>query len=250
MAKRGGSDVGFFLVGGYDIMGDTVRVTVDGEANLEESHGLGDSWVEQSYTGLRKFTIQQDGFFDDAANAMNAALVTLAGAARVICLGLSGNTVNATFMGAVSTVQSRYSRLSSRGQLHKATSIHIGSGELKDGIVIQPWSTKSGADWDTNIDGTGNADSGASSGSGGTGLLQVSAYTAGTATGCIVKIRSSADDSTYADECTFTTVTSAPQAQSANINGTINRYLLVTGDFTGTPNGSSSITAMVGLIRN
>jgi hypothetical protein len=78
---------------------------------------------------------------------------------------------------------------------------------------------------------------------GGAGYLEVSAFSG--FTGFIGKIRSSADDITYADLVTFTNVTSAPTAQRVTVAGTVDRYLSFNGDVTGT----GSITVFAGFSR-
>lgn len=83
---------------------------------------------------------------------------------------------------------------------------------------------------------------------GGVGYLQVSDFAG--YSGVVVKIRSSADDSTYADLITFTSVTSAPgtatASQRVSVSGTVDEYLCCTG--TGT--GSGSINPFVGFARS
>lgn len=79
---------------------------------------------------------------------------------------------------------------------------------------------------------------------GGVGYLEVSDYSG--FTNVVVKIRSSADDTTYADLITFTTVTAAPTAERLTVAGTVDRYLCVTGTVT----GAGSITPFVGFARN
>jgi hypothetical protein len=79
---------------------------------------------------------------------------------------------------------------------------------------------------------------------GGVGYLEVSDFSG--FSGVVVKIRSSADDSTYADLITFTNVTAAPAAERLTVAGTIDRYLCVTGTVT----GSGSITPFVGFARS
>jgi len=78
---------------------------------------------------------------------------------------------------------------------------------------------------------------------GGVGYLQVSDYSGFTQV--VVKIRSSADDITYADLITFTTVTAAPFADRQTVAGTVDRYLCVTGTVT----GSGTLTPFVGFAR-
>jgi hypothetical protein len=78
---------------------------------------------------------------------------------------------------------------------------------------------------------------------GGAAYLAVSDYSG--FTNVVVKVRSSADDTTYADLITFSTVTAAPFAERQTVAGTVDRYLCVTGTVT----GSGSITPFVGFAR-
>ncbi len=77
---------------------------------------------------------------------------------------------------------------------------------------------------------------------GAVGYLTVTAFSG--FSGAVLKIRDSADDSTYADLITFTTV-SGVTAERATVAGTVDRYTCVDGDVT----GSGSITPFVGLAR-
>jgi hypothetical protein len=79
---------------------------------------------------------------------------------------------------------------------------------------------------------------------GGAGYQQVSAFSG--FTGFIGKIRSSADDVTYADLITFTNVTAAPAAERKTVTGTVDRYLCFDGDVT----GAGSITPFAGFARS
>jgi hypothetical protein len=88
----------------------------------------------------------------------------------------------------------------------------------------------------------------ASMNNGGVGYQLVSAYSG--ITGFIGKIRSSADNITYADLVTFANVAAAPPdasaAQRVTVAGVIARYLC----FTGTLTGAGSITPFAGFKRN
>jgi hypothetical protein len=125
-----------------------------------------------------------------------------------------------------------------RGGLHKVDVPQVISGAQEDGVILQDLEAKT-ADWDTDSE---SVDHGASTANGGSGYLQVTDYSG--FTNVVVKIRHSADDSTYADLITFTTVT-AIGAERKTVSGTVNRHLLVTG----TKTGSGSITLMAGFYR-
>lgn len=93
--------------------------------------------------------------------------------------------------------------------------------------------------------GTGNytsVDGSASSTFGGMGTLHVTAFSG---TDCVIKIQHSADDNTFADLITFTTVTGVTQ-QRATVTGTVNRYVraaITSGTF-------SSVTFQASFARN
>lgn len=98
------------------------------------------------------------------------------------------------------------------------------------------------------VAGTGGQFVRSSTNNGGVGYLLVSAFSGFTAV--TVKIRSSADDTTYADLVTFSPVLGPPPdataAQRVTVAGTIARYLSVTGTVT----GSGSIQPFAGFKRN
>jgi hypothetical protein len=98
------------------------------------------------------------------------------------------------------------------------------------------------------IAGTGGQFVRASSNNGGVGYQLVSQYAG--ITGFVGKIRSSADNITYADLITFANVTAAPPdasaAQRLTVTGVIARWLCFTGTFT----GAGSITPFAGFKRN
>ena len=93
------------------------------------------------------------------------------------------------------------------------------------------------------VGGTGGTVTPASTVNGGVGYAQCSAFSG--FSGCVLKIRHSPDDVTYADLITFTTIT-AIGAQRQTVAGTVDRYLCSSGDVT----GSGSITVFSGFSRN
>lgn len=94
------------------------------------------------------------------------------------------------------------------------------------------------------VAGTGGSFVLGSSTVGGFGVLEVSEMTG--PTGFIGKIRSSADNITYADLVTFANVTAAPAAQRLAVAGTIARYLC----FSGAVTGAGTLTVFSGFSRS
>lgn len=91
--------------------------------------------------------------------------------------------------------------------------------------------------------GTGGSFVLASTVNGAVGFLQVTACTG--FTNFVGKIRDSADNSTYADLVTFADNVVAPYAERVAVAGTVDRYLIIDGNVT----GSGSITLLIGCAR-
>jgi hypothetical protein len=240
MANYGQSSVGFVLVGGYNLLTYTTDLSpITKEAMFEQSDTLGDSWIEFSPVGVQKAYFTIKGFYDDDAASTAGIVATATSTERVVCLSLEGNTIGKKFAGFQGSYSAKFNRLLSRGGLHKVDVPQVVSGAQEDGVILQELEAKT-ADWDTDSESVDNT---ALTSNGGSGYLQVTAYSG--FTNVVVKIRHSADDSTYADLLTFTTVT-AIGAERKTVSGTVNRHLLVTG----TKTGSGSITLMAGFARS
>lgn len=244
MAKWG-SDDAWVLIDGYDVTSTSTELEQSVEAQIEETHGLGDAWIERDYVGVKQWQITQNGFYDDAALSSNVALVSSVGSTRVMCYGLEGHTVGKKFVGGAGAVQTNFQRVVTRGELHKANATYQGSGRLWDGVILHELSAET-ADGDT--EGADSVDNAASSSNGGAWFVQVTALTLGGYTNLTVKLRHSADDITYADKDTATAVTAAPAAEARTLTSTINRYTATSWDFTGTGT-SPTATLFVGLAR-
>lgn len=240
MSNYGSSNVGFFLVGGYSLLGNTTELNgPNPEALFERSDTLGDSWEESTPVGVQKADFNAKGFYDDAAAAINEAVVGLQNVSRVTCIGHEGNTVGKHFIGAEGAYAGKYHRIIQRGALHKANVDYQVSGAVEQGVILQDFEAIT-ADGNTDAESVDNT---ALTSNGGSGYLQVGAFTG--FTGYVAKIRHSADDSTYADLITFTNVTAARQAERKTVTGTVNRHLLVAHDVT----GSGSAEVMCGFAR-
>ena len=240
MAKYGSNDVGFLLIDGFDVTGVSTSLTDTTTATLEETHGLGDSWVEQTAPGLRSATLAAEGFYDDASDSVNEALAENEQSARVVCYGYQGNPIHKLFVGHVGAFGGTYTRTASRNELHKASATWTVTGQKDtDGQILHALGSESAS-------GTAAADGNASgsSASGGAGYLQVTVKS-GTSPTLDAKIRDSADNSTYADLISFTQATGVT-AERKTVAGTGNQYTLASW----THGGSSPVfTFMIGFAR-
>lgn len=246
MAKYSSADVAFLLVDGYNLLGVTTDLEEDSEALLEESHGLGEAWQKHAGVGLQKAALSQQGFYDDAADSVNAALSGQQQTSRIVCYGFEGNTIGKRFVGLAGAFGAMYKRVANRGALHKANAQYTVTGQKDQGVILHALSAETG---NGNTEGASSQDAGTSSANGGAGYFQLPALTLGTATNLTAKVRHSADDVTYADLVTFAAVIAGPNAQRVSVAGTVNRHLASSWTFGGTPGGGTTATFAVGFAR-
>ena len=254
MAKHGPADA-WMLIGGYNVGVDLTKFEDSNEAQLEESHTLGDSWVEQSYVGVRQATVSIEGFYDDSQVGAHRLLEqpeTTTPSAKICCWGVAGSTNGVDFYGWAGAAQKSYERQLQLGSLVKVAAEFTNDGPADLGKVI--WynhvPTATGASTGGAI---GSAvDFGASS-TGAAAYLQYYS-TSGEAN---IRVLHSADNLTFATLFTFTKTTKGTAAgvwgaERLTTTGSVNRYIAIditTASATGagTTNG---LSFFVGLARN
>lgn len=240
MAKYGSAQFSVFLIGGYSLLAAKVKnVSRKVENILEPSHGLGDGWEESTPTGLGRAQLTQDGaFFDDGTNNIHAALKTAPNTARVGVVANAENLLGRAFTGFLGVIAMGYEVLGQLAGLTKANATYGVSGQVDEGVILQPHAALTANTTGTNVDNT------ASSANGGVGYLEVSAYSG--FTNVVAKIQHSADNSIWADLITFATVTAAPIAERLTVAGSVNRHTRSVVTVT----GSGSVTPFIGFARN
>lgn len=245
MPKRGSDQVGFLLIGGYDVLGVTTQLEDSLEAIIEETHALGDSWVKREYLGIKQAELTQEGFYDDATDSVHEALCTKEGTERLLCYGLEGNTIGQQFIGYSGALQASYTRIASRGELHRANASYHGTGDVEEGVILHPHQpeTITGNTKESAIDNE------ASTPDGGSVFLQVSSLTLGGHDNVTVKVIHSDDALVWEDLTAFTAATKANTAEYKQIEGTVKRYLAVSWEFTGIGE-NPEIKFFVGFNRN
>ena len=244
MTKFSSADVGFLLVNGMSILGDVTTLEDTREAIVEEVTPLGVAWEEQAYVGVKRYSLTQQGFYNDATDRSNAALVT-PGTTKVLAFAPEGNTVGKKFVGS-SLVEASYTRQIARGALHKGNANYTGSGTHDEGIILHAHATEANATG--NTEGADSQDNLAGSSAGGAGYLEVSALTLGGYTNLAVIIEHSTDDVTYSTLLSFAVVTAAPSGERKAVTGTVNRYTAMAWSYGGAGAGQSA-TFMVGFSR-
>lgn len=239
MAKYGSDSVAFFAVDGYDLTGLTTDLANAVEATIEDTTGLGDSWAENSATGTRSATLSAEGFYDDDADASNAALSGNEQTSRLVAFGYAGNTIGQQMTMLAGAFGGTYARTASRNNLHRANATWTVNGQVDDGVILHALGAISATGTTTAVDNS------ASSASGGVAQMHVTAVS-GTSPTLDAVVRHSADDTTYADLATFTQATAAT-AERKTVTGTVNRYLKCSLTIGGS--STPTVTAAIGFAR-
>ena len=255
----GSDDFGFCILNGMNIASNLTDMTDAGEAIMEESHTLGDSWVENSPVGVNKFEVGLNGFWDDTDNMSNEALGGSSGSVggnigstAVLTWTPKPNTLGNPFKGGL-VVQKNFTRITGRGALTKFSGTLVGTGVAEDGIILKPLGASTGSTGNsqaTSYDGT------SSSTKGGAGYFQISSLTMTAAsTSFVAGVRHSVDDTTWVQLITFTasTVTGPLGERVATAASTtpVQRYLAANWQWASTvADSTNTATFFVGFVRN
>lgn len=248
MTKYGSDKVAWFLVGGLDVAGCLTEFTDSLEARTEESHGLGDSFVEHQFVGVKAAEIQQSGFYDDAVGSIHDVLSSGPGATNVLCYTLEGTATGANFVGWGGGVQVNYQRQIERDGLAKANAVYRNGpgGVVEQGKTVFTYKNvgaiSASGGWLAQLD-RGAASTGTF-----VGYLQYN-YDATAGEANIKLVHSaSAGGTSYSGLVTFTKISAGHGAERIAATGAVKRYVSAffttasaTGDLT-------KLTAFVGLV--
>ena len=248
MAKIGSPDVGFVLLGGFNLLG--VSVTAFEFLHMmetEEITGSGDKDEAHQKVGLKRGDLKMSGFYEDAAGLSDAAFIST-GSDRVVLIATEGNTVGKIAHGFAGAVEAVYNRILELATLHKADAEFKTSGPMERHVILHTHSSESAASG--NTEGT-SVDNSASSALGGAGIVECEDLTLGGYTDVTVKVRDSTDDVVWADLVTFDVISAAKTATrkaTASATETVDRYLSMSWLFNGSGSGQS-IKFAVGFAR-
>lgn len=253
MTLRSSADVAFLLLGGRSILGRITTLTDTDEAVVEEITPLGvDSDVHAAIPGLRNWTLEQEGFYDDAVGSILEAF-NLTGE-QVIMYGYAGNVIGRQFSGA-SGVKTNFEKRPEHKAFTKLAATFMSDEGSDEGLIaaelaarttVGPTATTT-LDWGTAYvnQTTGKI----------IGYLAVPALTLDGGTSLTVAIRDSDDNVTFADSIVFTNVTLANASErkellaSAAVGADIERYIQVRHTFNGAAGANRSATFAVGVAR-
>lgn len=211
--------------------------TVTGERATAEVTVLTTTGGTNFIPGLRSGSLSLEALFDSTATALDeefaAATGTDNGALWTVCP--DGTTLGSPAFVAV-TDPTGHSVESSTSE---AVSLSL-EAQADDGVdrgrIVHALGAETADANGTSIDDT------AASANGGVAVLHVTAYSG--LTSAALKVQHSANNSTWADLATFATVT-ALTAERVTVSGTVNRYLRVVTDVTGT----GSVTFLASFAR-
>lgn len=177
------------------------------------------------------------GLFDAAASASDPTFNEMvnSGTTEVVTVGLGGDAIGdgAYLFNGICT---DYSIQGAANDAVRINASFQGSSAVRNGVMLHPLTARTSTGNFTSVD------SGASSSTGAVANLHVTAFSG---TNVTVKVQDSANDSTWADLITFSTVTGAV-SQRATVTGSVDRYLrciISAGTFT-------SVTFAVAVARN
>ena len=244
MVLKGSADVSFLLVGGMNVLGDMTTLEDEQTAPVEETTPLGVIPEAHTAVGVRGFRLTQSGFFNDASNRSNAALIS-PGASKVLCYAPGAGTLGEP-MHCAAMVQVNYKRQIARGALAKASAEYLGEEGYDEAIILHPLGEET-ADGDSEA---GPVDNAASSANGGTSYLQVTALDLDGYDSVTITVIDDVDGTPpFGDLVAFTTVTAAPFAERKTVTGTVERRLAVKWEFIGVGT-APSVSFLVGFKRN
>jgi hypothetical protein len=250
-----GSPSGLFVFDGYNLLAHKLQGHRVKVAALTEPYtGVGDSWEENIPVGVQQAELAQEGaFFHDDTGTIHERLAGASGSPDSNpngtpgsgVVGFEGNTIGQSvyvFDGALAV---SYEVLGSMNALQRANVEYLVTGRVSsDGVLLHALGAKT-ADGNTqasSVDGT------AQTTAGGFAFLQVTNLNLDGGTSFDVTIQDSPDDAAWGTLQAMTART-AIGGETITVAGTVERYLAVAWDFTGTPGGSATATFVAGFAR-
>lgn len=207
--------------------------TLQDQVDMLETTTLADT-SKQFIVGQESGTVNLDLLLDTATTGNFATLNTWKGTPQVITLAPRGMTRGNEVWNLLAN-QSQAAVATSPGEAVSATVAIQCDGGIDPGVVIDP---ETAITVDTN--GT-SVDNGAATTNGGVAHLHVTAFSGLTSNSVIVE--HSTNDSVWATLGTFTLVTGTTSERLVIAPGTtVNRYLRVRDDVTGTGSCSRAVT--------
>jgi hypothetical protein len=215
------------LVGGYDLSAYFNEASVSEMVETGETTTFGTS-AKTYITGLTDGTVSISGMFDGATGAVDAVLSSVLGSDTAVVFSVAPEGLAIT-----RRLYAGESRATSYEISSPVADVVSVSGELQvtggvgNSVSLCDLASVSASGNGTAVDNT------ASTSNGGVAVLHVTANAHNNTS--VFKVQHSADNSTWADLATFTTVaTTVVTAEKVAVTGTVNRYLRAQRTLAGT----------------
>lgn len=224
------------LVDKYDFSVYLNSVTASSEVDVPESTVFGDS-ARTYIVGIENGTASAEGMFDGSTEASDEIFAAALGAAtnKVVTMGFGSRAAGSKVV-IIDGVETSYELSSPFDSIVSASvEFQTGGDGLDFGINLSGHAAITATTNSTSVDNT------TSSTNGGVAHLHV---TANVHTGnSVYKVQHSADNSTWADLVTFTTVSAnTVTSQRSIVTGTVNRYLRAVSTLSGSGSTTRSVT--------
>ena len=252
MTTYGSDAAAWFYVDGYQVAGVVTHLEDSEEAAAEDNGGLGENVGRVGFVGETSAEVQHDGFFDDAAASVIAALDPAGGGAlgaqHTLLYAIAGNAIGRSCVLARGALEANFKKLVERSKFTKANCAYKVNTSLDTARVVLHRVARTSAG---NSDAT-SVDNGAASANGGVAVLEVDALALGGYTNLAVTMRDSADNVTFAaiaGGSAFPLVTVVNTSAVLTIAGAIRRYASAAWAYGGAGSGPTW-TGVVALVRN
>ena len=247
MAKHSSAEVGFLLVGPYNLTNVSSKIEDSATRTTEDMTPFGTSIAVVAASPVVHFELTgHEGWYDDAADSINAAMVGMASTATILMMAVKGNTAGKLAVCSSGAIRTGYKRSFAVGEYHKASMELAITGIRDEATIVYPLTLTSG-------DGSTEAadlDLGAAGG-GTTGCNVYFSCTQLALTGStnlIVTFEDSSDAITYAAQTAMTALTVVGAEYKASVDQTVNRYVAAKWVFTGlagTPTATFALAVKV-----
>jgi hypothetical protein len=239
------SNVAFFVVDSTNILGYSSTIQDSGALQLSEDRTpLGASTERQTLLKtIAPVTIGQEGWFDDGAGLIDAALKSKRGVNQQILYAVEGGAIGTDIIGALAT-QTKYDP-----KPHKDGLTVVDAGwecqSYDRGLIVADLVSRTAAG---NTQATPVHDVAADSAAGAQLYLACTALALGGYTNLIVQVMTSTNGSSWVVLDTFTALTLIGKERRV-IAGAVRQYLAIAWAYTGS-GSSPSWTGVVGVARN
>ena len=216
MARMHGSEVRVYL-GDRDVSGDLTSIAPAASADTHEVTNFGSNGWKQSDVGLVGWTVSIEGFHDPAVDGYGRQFNDLLGATGGILSVYDGgaDAVGKTGWLGSEAILTERSEAVNVADLVRLNGVLQGSGRAgMDAKLLHPGGRESASGSGTSVDNS------AESTNGGRANLHVTAATGR----WTVSIQHSANDSTWADLVTFSSI-NANTSRTGEVSGRVDRYL-------------------------